>query len=118
MVVSQFLSYTHLIGEDKNYKVCLLACFLHDVGKGFAKHTREGKTYMSGHELMAASISLRWLNEHQELFDLTDEDIEEVIGLVLGHTNAHKEEVMSGSNLYYVNLSDQYGRISKEVFND
>ena len=119
MVVHEFLKQQHLL-DDVDYKNGLLACFLHDLGKGFAKHERDGRTFMSGHELISASRGLPWLKEYQELFDLADHDIEVVLLLVLQHTVAHKEEYKNDCTmlLKVVNSADERGRIEKGLWDE
>ena len=102
---------------ETEFKIVLLACLLHDLGKPFAKHERDGRTFMSGHEIISASMGLSWLKQKQELFMLTDLDIERVIDLVLHHTVAHKAEYdYEDPLLDIVNCADERGRIMKGMF--
>jgi len=102
-------------------RAILIAVLCHDLGKPFSKSkpNEKGKTYMTGHELISAMMTIDFIDRHNDTLDLEDYEIDLAIKGVLGHTLMHSEDVIYNTKgadyvATIVNKCDHYGRIHKD----
>jgi hypothetical protein len=119
MVVKYYIDNFYYDFPPNLAKAGLVACLGHDLGKPFCRHNRDGRTFMTGHELISTMKTLDILSDFKDTFELSDNESDLALFAIISHTLAHSkslDELCKSDDQFKVlnalNQSDQNGRIN------